>query len=831
MPTIEDILPQLSGVKVMSSVDCKEGFFHLKLDNESSFLTTTETPFGRIRWLRLPFGISPAPELFQYRLHAALSGLTGIYCVADDILCVGQGETEAEAIMQHNKNFRALLDRCREKGIKLNRQKLKLNRRSMIFCGHELTKDGVRPDPRKIEAILQMPPPADKQGVRRLLGMATYLAKFMPNFSEVTAPIRELLHHSNEFCWRPEVHGVVFSRIKEMLTNAPVLAYFDPTKNITVQCDASQSGLGAVLLVDGKPVEYVARSMTSAEQSYAQIEKELLSCCFALERLHTYVYGRHVTLENDHKPLMAIFKKSLSTSPKRLQRMLLRLQHYDVTFVYKPGTEVVIADTLSRAYPPNSAETTKFTEELATLVDTEQQKEIRMFASEATIKRIQAAAEQDDTYQLLKHQILLGWPSDVANVPNGLKEYIPFADELVLSGGLIFKGQRLLVPMDAREDMLDRIHSSHIGINGCIRRAREALFWPGMVKQIKSCIAECSICQAHQSATQKEPLMSHRAPTCPWEKIGVDIFTFRQQDYLVTVDYLSNFFEIDRLPSKRIEDIVYCLKAHFARYGLPIEVCTDNSPFNSEEFKRFANRYDFVHTTSSPHYPQSNGKAEGAVKTAKRLMEKAAEDHADPHLALLAWRNTPAEYLGGPSPSQILMGRRTRTHLPTTDQLLSSAFSATAHSSLLTAKERQAVYYNRHACERPSLAVGDTVRARWNNNDDWRKAEVVKVLPHRSYEVRTDDGSTRRRTSRHVRFSSEPPVVIRDVIDAAPGPAQQTHLSTATPSPADTGVQFRHPTRTMVAVNNRPSSTATTTTTRSGRQIKQPAKYADYVRK
>jgi len=136
---------------------------------------------------------------------------------------------------------------------------------------------------------------------------------------------------------------------------------------------------------------------------------------------------------------------------------------------------------------------------------------------------------------------------------------------------------------------------------------------------------------------QKEPLMSHGTPARPWEKVGVDICTIRQQDYLITVDYLSGYIEVDRLPSKRVSDVIYCLKVQFARHGLPLEVISDNNPFNAADFRRFAEKYDFKHTTSSPHYAQSNGRAEAAVKTVRRLFEKATEDRQDPHLALLAW--------------------------------------------------------------------------------------------------------------------------------------------------------------------------------------------------
>jgi hypothetical protein len=239
----------------------------------------------------------------------------------------------------------------------------------------------------------------------------------------------------------------------------------------------------------------------------------------------------------------------------------------------------------------------------------------------------------------------------------------------------------------------------------------------------------------------------------------VDLFTFGDVDFLATVDYLSGFFEIDRLPSKKVSDIVYCLRQHFARHGLPTEVMTDNSPFCSAEFKRFAARYEFRHITSSPRYAQSNGRVENAVKTAKRIMTKAREANSDPLLALLEWRNTPSEQLG-PSPAQLIFGRRTRTRIPTANKLLETPTSHAASAALASAKARQAAYYNRGARARPALDVGQTVRVKYDDRPEWRKAEIANVLPHRSYTVRFEDGTMRRRTFKHVRFSAEPPIIV-----------------------------------------------------------------------
>ena len=488
---------------------------------------------------------------------------------------------------------------------------------------------------------------------------------------------------------------------------------------------------------------------------------------------------------------------------------------------------MLIADALSRAYLKRGT-AADFSEEVAAVAAAaaEQRDALRMVASPATIELLRRAAEVDDEYQLLRRQIALGWPQSPADVPVNLRQFMTFSDELAEFDGLVYKGHRVVVPRDARAEILDRIHSSHIGVNGCLRRAKEAVYYPNITSDIKKTIAACQICESFQHAVQKEPLMPHAAPSRPWEKVGVDIFTYRGQDYLITVDYLSNYFEVDRLPSKRISDIIYVLKQIFARYGIPLELVSDNSPFNSAEFKAFAGRWEFTHVTYSPHYSQSNGKSESAVKQAKRLMQKAHEDRSDPYLTLLALRNTPSESLGL-SPAQIMFNRRTRTTLPMAQTLLSSAHDHDAHDALVQSKQRQAVYYNRGAKERPPLKVGDTVRTRWQTGGEWEKAKVNKVLPHRSYELQMRDGSTRRRTTKHVRFSRETPVIVsdegHDVITPAT-PAPHPPLTDAGGS-ASGGVDARRPPPP-------PSTSATSTPTlmtKSGRPVRRPARYADYL--
>jgi len=198
---------------------------------------------------------------------------------------------------------------------------------------------------------MDMPIPEDRKALQRALGTATYLARFCPNFSEITAPLRSLLHDGNQFRWDIR-HTEAFERMKSMLATEPVLAYYSPHKELTCQADCSQFGMGCVIMQEGKVIEYASRALTKSEVAYAHIEKELVSIVYCLSRFDTYCYGRHVVVETDHRPLLAIYKKALAASPKRLQRMWLRLQRYDLELVFRPSGEMIMADTLSRAFPP-----------------------------------------------------------------------------------------------------------------------------------------------------------------------------------------------------------------------------------------------------------------------------------------------------------------------------------------------------------------------------------------------------------------------------------------------------------------------------------------------
>ncbi len=748
LPVIEEVLPELADARMFSKLDLKDGFLQIELDEESSKLTTFQTPWGRYRWLRLPFGVAPAPENFQQKLDQNLEGLKGVYKIADDILVTGQGPNPER---DHDINLLRLLQRCRERNIVLNAAKFEFKCTSVPFIGHTLTQNGLQPDPSKVEAITKMEKPQNVEAVRRLIGMVMYLSKFLNGLSSVCEPLRRLTHKDATWLWSSE-HDETFEKIKGMVSSTPLLKYFNPSDPTEGQGDASSTGLGFVLTQNDQPVTFASRALTPAETRYSQIEKELLALVFGLEHNHQYVYGRKITLWTDHKPLVSISRKPLATAPKRLQRLLLRLQQYDTEIHYKPGKEMYVPDTLSRAHLKSCqrSETEEETEHVHAMTF--------LPMSQVQFEELKKESTKDDTIQQLSATIISGWPDHKSKLPTNLHPYYSIRDELSVHEGVVFKGQRAVIPFTMRAKMKDKVHAAHTGIQGCLRRAREAIYWPGMNKDLTNFIAKCDICASYQDSAQaKEPLIPHQTPRRPWEKIGVDIFTFRSKDNLCTVDYYSDYFEVDVLSSKTGEVVIGKLKKHFAIHGIPDVIHSDNGPpFSSPEFSVFTERYEIKHTTSSPKHPQSNGKVENAVKTAKNLLKKSQESGTDYHLTLLIWRNTPTEGLDS-SPAQRLFGRRTRTLLPTTTKQLKPNLVPTIRRKE-SRKSRQAMYFNRRASKLPTLEQGTIVRVLLDPEAKpkrWHKGKIIKIINQRSYQVELEDGRRFRRNRVHLRTSAE----------------------------------------------------------------------------
>ena len=290
-------------------------------------------------------------DVFQMKMDIIMEKCPGVISIHDDIVIYRTNHQD------HDSNLINLLNVAQLEGLVLNSKKLELKRPKVSFFGAEYSADGMHPCPKKIQGITEMTPPTDKQQLASFIGMVTYMGNFMPHLSHHTEPLQAMLKQDAMFHW-DEATNASFQKIKDLIakTASQPLRYYDRTRPVTVQADASQRGLGTCLVQEGKPITFASKSLTDTETRYANIERELLAIVFACQRFNTYVLGRQFTVESDHKPLEMIHQKSLASAPPRLQRMLLQLQRYDLTIKYKPGKDMLLADALSRCPARGSEE-------------------------------------------------------------------------------------------------------------------------------------------------------------------------------------------------------------------------------------------------------------------------------------------------------------------------------------------------------------------------------------------------------------------------------------------------------------------------------------------
>ena len=745
MRTAEYIFDKMSSACVFSKLDCTSGYWQIKVDEESSRLLCFNTPFGRYCFKRLPFGIHIASEIFQQKMEDLLVGLDGVANAQDDIIVWGSNQAE------HDRRLRKTIDILGKAGLKLNESKCRFSVPELIFLGHKVSKDGISPDPSKVEAIQNMPVPTDKLGVQRLLGVINYVGKFIPNLSSITAPLRKLIEVDNDFVITKE-HESALADIKNALMSDTVLKIFDSKRETKIGADASKFGLGAVLMqkhdTDWMPVAYASRSLTKTEQKYAQIEKECLSAVFACAKFHNYVYGKSFVVENDHKPLQTIFKKDLNSMPPRIQRMMLALIRYpNMEIRYIPGSQLKIPDTLSRAPLEEMKSEHEDIDYQIHAVYT------NLPATEEIKSRFQCSTSADTTMSQLLGYVRNGWPVRNKCLPD-LKHFWGFQDEITEVNGILYKGSRIIVPYDMRQYVKERVHMGHLGIVKCQERAKTYFYWAGMNDEIKQLVTTCGSCQKFRNAQPKQPNMPIVEEE-PWSTVGCDIFHHNSSHYLIVTDYYSSYPEVILLKQGRAhgtsKQTIEKMKHIFARHGIPKLVISDGGPqFTATEFKQFAKQWQFAHEPSSPHYPKGNGRVERSVQTVKQLIKKAIDSKTDVEAAILAYRTTPLQDCKY-SPAQLLLNRTPRNHL-------NAHLDADRKEQPADVKQRPVYkqkYTNQHSTQLPELNPGDNVRIREDNMWLLKGTVIKKHHTPRSFVVQTTDGRTFRRNRQHLLKTQE----------------------------------------------------------------------------
>ena len=307
-PTVEEVTHEFANLHYFTKLDACHGYWSIVLDEESSLLTTFNSPFGRYHFLRLPFGLVCSQDVFQKKMDQFLEECPGCIGIANDITV--HGCTEAE----HDAHLHNLMQVAHKYGVVFNPQKMHVKAPAVNFFGCLYDASGVHPHPERVDDVHALPAPTNVTELQELLGMVTYLSPFIHGLSTLTAPLWELLKKDANFTWNAS-YETAFEWVKQAVISNTTLRYFDPSLPVTIQVDASQVGLGAALLQNNKPIAFASKALTDAECRYASIEKEMLAVVFGAERFCTYIYGWSFTIESDHRLLESISRKNLADTP------------------------------------------------------------------------------------------------------------------------------------------------------------------------------------------------------------------------------------------------------------------------------------------------------------------------------------------------------------------------------------------------------------------------------------------------------------------------------------------------------------------------------------
>ena len=790
MPTVDDILMQLNQSTVFSKLDLNAGYHQLELTEESRNITTFTTHVGLRRYKRLNFGVTSAAEIFQNAIAEMLSDIPNALNTSNDILIHGRDQEE------HDKTLIQVLDRIREKGLTLNKRKCEYNKDSIEFYGFIFGKDGISADEKKIDAIKKMPRPTTPKEVRSFLGMTNYIARFIPQYADITKPLRDLTRKAAEWNWTQEQEKA-FLKLKEQVTKPQTMAYFDDKSQTEVIVDASPIGLGAILAQEDKRgqrkiIAYASRALTDVESRYSQTEREALAVVWACEHFHLYLFGQNFTVISDHKPLEGIFNRPMSRTNVRIERWCIRLQSYDFVLRYKPGDDNP-ADFLSR-HPVNSANAntpheTKIAEDYIAFVAS------HTVPKSMTTAEVKNATERDAVLQDLMKAVQTGRWND------RLQPFHRFKEELSVYDGLVFRGARLIIPETLQMKVVTIAHQAHQGIVKTKQCIREKVWFPNIDRMVEETVSSCIPCQASNHKSEREPIIATPLPARPWSSLSMDFAGPINGDYaMVLIDEYSRYPEVEIISSVSASTVLPRLENIFARQGIPDIIKTDNGPpFNGKEFSDFAASFGFTHRKVTPFHPEANGEVERFMRTLNQMIRSASVQQT-------SWKRRIPTFLriyrGTPhastkvSPFEALTGRKMNFGLPS--PVLPTKTHTNIHSHIVQndvkAKQKMCIHADRHRHTKQSpMQPGDQVLV--------KQKRLTKLTPPYSphpYEIIEKKGSmitARRgnhkivRNSSHFRSVTGVPSSLRAETPEEEYPDPEPDLP---PTPSSPALQPRH---------------------------------------
>ena len=783
------------GVK-KTILDAKDGYHSIPLAPESRPLTTFICEWGRYWYLRAPQGWTGSGDAYTKRVDEITADVVDHVCCIDDA-CLWK--VTVEDSFWHTVRY---IDRCGRNGVIFNPTKFVFAADIADFAGFTVTLDSIKPTLKMTKAIREFPIPKSITGIRSWFGLINQVSYTFAQ-SEIMYPFREILKHKRKFYW-DETLSALFEKSKENIV-AKIengVKIFEANRITCLATDWSKTGVGFLLLqkhcrcIDTSeaprcgPAHWQlifagSRFLKDPESRYSPIEGEALAVTFALEQARMFVTGcPNLIIATDHKPLVPILNDKgldLIKNP-RLLRLKEKTLMYHFVAQHIPGPMNFAADATSRNPCNADTDAKALLLSIASLENNDDTGDAgaihtalvnAVMAGDDDIvawSKVKEAASKDDSCMFICDAIENGFPEKRSDAAECLRPYFKLKESLYSLDGVPFLDGRMFIPKSLRREILAILHSAHQGPAGMKAAARHRFWWLGMDSDIDQVRAQCKDCNEGAPSNIKEPLSASVEPEYPWQLAAMDYFDLAGVKYLVVADRFSGWPEIFRQNGK-VMTLVRTCRNLFAQFGVPLEVSSDGGPpFNSYEWKIFLVQWDVRFRKSSANYPQSNGRAELAVKSCKRMLRSNTDtngnlDTAKVTKALLQYRNTPIPGLGM-SPAYMLFGRQLRDALPTHPDMPlqlqgrpGSIWSEIRQQrEIATAKKniQSAEYYNAHKRPLYPLVVGDPVSIQNRSGSHplrWdRTGRIVERLENKQYLVKTDgSGRVLLRTRGHLR--------------------------------------------------------------------------------
>ena len=710
-------------------VDACHGYHSLKLHKSDHHITTFITPWGRYRYLRCPQGYIASGDAYTRRYDAIIADVRNkVKCVDDTLLW-------ADTIEESYKQTIDYLQLCGRNGIMLNPKKFKFAADEVEFAGFKINKKTISPIPTFLKAIENFPQPKNITDIRSWFGLVNQAAYSFSKCS-VMNPFRELLKKGSQFTWNDNLEKA-FNAAKKVIIGKieQGVRIFEKDRKTCLATDWSKTGIGAWLLQkhckcdSSKPfccptgwhvTLFCSRFLTDAESRYAAVEGESLAVVYGLEKCKHFILGcTDLVIAVDHKPLIGLFtQRGLDNIPNaRLRNLKEKTFPYRFQMVHVSGIKNRVADCLSRT-PSDPADQMYLTDDQEDISDGHKMASAvsEHLTKSLTLTNVALHTTADPNMRSLISVIEEGVPSSPSEMPVEIRGYFKFKNHLTIRDGLCFYKNRVVIPELLRQEALRLLHAAHQGTSGMTSRAETCIFWPGITNDIKNTRESCMKCNRCAPSNPEAPPKQLIVPDYAFQSICADFFSYRGTNYLVIVDRYSGWPIVEKIKDGA-SGLTNTLKSVINTFGVPEEISSDGgSEFTSSIFKKTLRQWNIHHRISSVAHARSNGRAEVAVKSMKRLlMDNTGPNgslNTDNFLeAILQYRNTP-DTATGISPARYIFHRPIRDFLP--DINIGQKFDwEKVNKQYQEAREKYSTRHisnlAEHTRELPQLKVGDKV--------------------------------------------------------------------------------------------------------------------------